>query len=277
MAKRIRLWRIFNRNRLSLVGLIIAVSMIMIAILAPFVAPHDPLEQSLRNRMKPPGAEFRLGTDLYGRDYLSRMIYGARISIFVGLVAVLLSMVIGTSWGMVAGFMSSKVETVLMRSVDVLMSFPTLIVGLIVMVVLGRGMFNLIVALAVVMFPRFARIAYSSTKSVASLDFILAARSLGMSSLRIIGKHILPNIFGDITVIGTMWLATAIRIEAALSFLGLGISPPTPTWGNMIRTGVEHLNLPWLAIFPGLAIFITVLGFNMIGDGLRDIVDPKLY
>jgi peptide/nickel transport system permease protein len=187
-------------------------------------------------------------------------------------------MIIGTAFGMIAGFKGGKAESVIMRVVDVLMSFPVLIMGLMVMAVFGSGLIKLILAIAIVLTPRFVRIAHAPTLEMRQKDFIEAARALGVSTPRLLTHHILPNIFGEVLVMATLWTATAIRMEANLSFIGLGVSPPTPTWGNMIRAGVQQLTIShWLAIFPGIAILITVLSFNMLGDGLRDITDPKLY
>jgi peptide/nickel transport system permease protein len=186
-------------------------------------------------------------------------------------------MVLGTTMGMIAGYMGGRVENIIMRTVDVLMSFPNLIMGLMVMALLGSGLVKLIIAIGIVMAPRFARVAHGPTLAVREKEFVEAARAIGVSDFRMLRHHILPNIFGEVLVMGSLWAATAIRIEANLSFIGLGVPPPTPTWGNMIRSGVEWLtNAPWLSIFPGLAILLTVLSFNMMGDGLRDVTDPKL-
>jgi peptide/nickel transport system permease protein len=186
-------------------------------------------------------------------------------------------MMLGTVLGIVAGFKGGPAEYAIMRTVDVLLSFPTLVMGLMVMAILGSGMLKLILAIGVVMSPRFARVAHGPTLSVREKEYVMAARAVGADDLRILRRHILPNIFGEILVMASLWTATAIRIEANLSFIGLGVPPPTPTWGNMIRDGVKWLtNAPYLSVFPGLAILITVLAFNMLGDGLRDVSDPKL-
>ena len=276
MTERANLWQIFKRNKTAVVGMWIASAVILVAVFAPFISPLDPLEKNLIRRMKPPGEMNLLGTDPYGRDTLSRVIYGSRVSLLVGLTSVLVGMILGSISGVLAGLKGGKIETAIMRGTDVLMSFPTLIMGMMVMILLGHGLFNLISAIGIVLIPRFARVAHAATLSVKERDYIVAARAIGIGDVKLIIRHIIPNIFGDILVVGTLWMATAIRIEASLSFLGLGVSPPIATWGNMIRDGVQHLDSPWLAVIPGLAILITALSFNMLGDGLRDISDPKL-
>ncbi len=272
-----RRWVTFKQNKTALAGVVLAVIVIVIAITASWIAPYDPLEQNVFYRLKGPEREHLMGVDAFGRDVLSRVLFGARVSLIVGVSSVLLGMVLGTIMGIVAGFKGGNVEYVIMRAVDVLLSFPTLVMGVIVMAVLGSGMVKLILAIGIVMSPRFARVAHGPTLSIREKDFVEAARAVGASDLRLLRHHILPNIFGEILVMASLWTATAIRIEANLSFIGLGVPPPTPTWGNMIRDGVQWLtNAPYLSVFPGLAILITVLAFNMVGDGLRDVADPKL-
>jgi peptide/nickel transport system permease protein len=277
ITQRRRIWRTFLKNKTAAVGSVVALIAIFAAIFAPWISPYDPLEQDVFYRLTPPENIHPLGTDRYGRDVLSRVIWGARISLLVGTLSVLFGMVVGTSFGMIAAYKGGKIESVIMRATDILMSFPDEVLGIMVMVVLGSGLFNLIGAIGILLAPRFVRLAYGPTLALREKEYVDAARAIGMSDSRIITKHVLPNIFGEILVMGTLWMGLAIRLEANLSFLGLGVSPPTPTWGNMIRTGVAHLtNAPWLSVFPGLAILITVLSFNMMGDGLRDVTDPKL-
>ncbi len=278
MNHRRKILRTFIKNKAALIGGLVALIVAILAVFAPWIAPYDPLEQDVFHRLAPPQRTHLLGTDDFGRDTFSRIIWGARVSLAVSLSSVSIAMVIGTIFGLIAGFKGGGTETLIMRTVDILMSFPVLIMGLMVMAVLGSGLFKLIIAIAVVLTPRFVRIAHAPTLEMREKDFIEAARALGISTPRLLAKHVLPNIFGEVLVMGTLWTATAIRMEANLSFIGLGVPPPTPTWGNMIRSGVQQLTIShWLAVFPGLAILITVLSFNMLGDGLRDITDPKLY
>jgi len=276
MIEKRSLWRTFKKNRPAVLGLIMGIAVMTIAICAPWLATHDPLEHAIPSRLDPPSREHWLGTDAYGRDVFTRIIYGSRISLLVSFASVGFGFLIGALWGMIGVMTGGWFGSVLMRGVDILMTFPTLIIGLVVMVILGRGVPNLILAIGIAMVPRFARIAYGSTTSLINSDFITATKAIGVSKFRLLIKHIFPNISGNLCVMATMWLAATIRVETALSFLGLGVSPPTPTWGNMIREGINHLSSPWLAIYPGVAILIATLAFNMLGDGIRDISDPRL-
>jgi peptide/nickel transport system permease protein len=247
------------------------------AILAPLLAPHDPLEQSILYRLKPPTAEYLMGTDYYGRDTLSRLIWGARISLTIGLLAIGVAMIIGSLIGLVAGYFGGKTDIIIMQTMDVLLAFPSLILGLIVVAMLGPSITNLVIAISFTAIPPFARIARAPTMAIKEREFIEAGRALGYSDLRLMLGHILPNILPEILVMGSLWLATAIRVEASLAFIGLGVSPPTPTWGGMIREGFENiLDSFWLALFPSIAILIVVFSLNLLGDGLRDAIDPKL-
>jgi peptide/nickel transport system permease protein len=276
-SPRRRVWITFRRNATALIGLLLAVIVVALAVLAPWISPHDPLKQNVYYRLKGPEPDHPMGVDDFGRDVLSRILWGARTSLIVGLASVGVGIALGTLMGIVAGFKGGPAEYVIMRGVDVLLSFPTLVMGLMVMAILGSGMLKLILAIGVVMSPRFARVAHGPTLSVREQEYVMAARAVGAGDWRILRHHILPNIFGELLVMASLWTATAIRIEANLSFIGLGVPPPTPTWGNMIRDGVKWLtNAPYLSVFPGLAILITVLAFNMLGDGLRDVTDPKL-
>ncbi len=277
MGEKGKIWRTFKKNKTALIGMGVALFVVLVAIAAPWISPYDPLDQDVAHRLRPPDRSHVLGTDEYGRDVLSRIFWGARVSLAVGVLSILLGLVIGTTMGLLAGYRGGLVDTGIMRMVDVLLSFPTLITGIMVVALLGSGMTKLIITIGIVFAPRFARLAYGPTLTVKERDYVSSARVIGASSYRILLRYLLPNIFGEVLVAATLWVGTAIVTEASLSFLGLGVSPPSPTWGNMIKTGIDRLsNAPWLCLFPGLAILITVLSFNMIGDGLRDVTDPKL-
>ena len=267
----------FNANKTSWIGLGVFLAVCLAAVFAPLLAPHDPLEQDILYRLKAPTAEFLLGTDFYGRDTLSRLIYGARISLVIGLLAILSAMLIGSAIGLFAGYYGGPADIVIMQAMDVLLAFPSLILGLIVVAMLGPSISNLVIAIALTAIPPFARIARAPTLAIKEREFVEAGRSLGYSDLRLMFGHILPNIMPEILVMGSLWLATAIRVEASLAFIGLGVSPPTPTWGGMIREGFDNiLDSFWLALFPSIAILIVVFALNLLGDGLRDAIDPKL-
>lgn len=272
-----KLWRTFKNNKTAVAGAVMALIVLLTAVCAFVIAPYDPLEQDVFHRLTPPERSHLLGTDEYGRDVLSRVIWGTQISLTVGFFSVLLGMVLGTIMGVAAGYSGGMTDSIIMRIVDVLLSFPTLITGILIAAILGSGLVKLIITIGIVFAPRFARMAYGPTLAVKEMEYVSSAKVVGAGTLRIVTRHILPNIFGEIMVAGTLWMGTAIMAEASLSFLGLGVSPPTPTWGNMIKSGIDVLaSAPWLSLFPGASILITVLAFNMIGDGLRDIADPKL-
>lgn len=267
----------FNTNKTSWVGLILFLSVCLLAIFAPLIAPHDPLAQNVFNRLKPPSAEHWLGTDFFGRDVLSRILYGAQISLVIGLVAITSAMIIGTAIGLVAGYYGGFIDIIVMQTMDVLLAFPSLILGLIVVAMLGPSVTNLIIAISLTAIPPFARIARAPTIAVKEREFIEAGRALGYSDLRLMLGHILPNTLPEVLVMGSLWLATAIRVEASLAFIGLGVNPPTATWGGMIREGFENiLDSFYLALFPSIAILILVFSLNLLGDGLRDAIDPRL-
>ena len=271
------LWLAFANNRLSWLGFALLVAIIFVAIFAPLIAPHDPLEQNLVARLEPPSAEFWLGTDSYGRDVLSRLMYGTRISLVVGFVAVVIAMIIGSAIGIVSGYVGGRLDQIVMGLLDVMLSFPTLLLGLMIAAMLGASLQNLIIAIAVTEIAPFARVARAPTISLKQRDFVEAGRALGFGPVRIMGVHILPNMISDVVVMSSLWMASAIRTEASLSFIGLGVPPPTATWGGMIREGFENiLDAWWLAVFPSLAILLTVLALNLLGDALRDAIDPKL-
>jgi peptide/nickel transport system permease protein len=291
-SQRQRVWNTFTRNRTAVFGLILVLLIIFVAGFAddwfiaifqgrepqPLLAPYDPTKQDTRSRLQPPGEDHIMGLDTYGRDITSRIIYGARVSLMVGVLSVAMGGAIGTFLGLTAGYAGGKVEDGIMRSVDVLMAFPSLIMGLMVLAVLGPGIPKMVIAIGIMLSPAFVRIVHSTTLGVKENDYVMAARAIGVGRLRIVRTHILPNVIGEAIVLASVYTATAIRVEANLSFIGLGVSPPTPAWGTMIRDGTQYLtSAPWISIFPGLAILITVLAFNLLGDGMRDIMDPKSY
>lgn len=271
-----RLWLALTQNRLAWVGLALLALIILVAALAPWLAPYDPLEQNIAARLEPPSAEYWLGTDSYGRDVLSRLIYGARVSLFVGFAAILVAMLIGTTLGVISGYIGGLFDQIVMGVLDVMLAFPTLLLGLMIAAMLGASLENLIIAIAVTEIAPFARVARAPTISLRERDFVEASRSYGCGPVRIMTRHILPNMMSDVVVMSSLWLASAIRTEASLSFIGLGVPPPTATWGSMIREGFENiLDAWWLAVFPSLAILLTVLALNLLGDALRDASDPR--
>jgi peptide/nickel transport system permease protein len=276
ISQRERAWRTFVSNRTAVVGVVMILFIVFVAVFAPLLAPHDPLDQSVRDRLAPPSPDYPLGRDDKGRDILSRVIYGTRIALTVGLFSVLLGGVLGTAIGIVAGYFGGKIDTVLMRLTDILLAFPDLITGLLVLAVLGPGLEKMILAIGLTIAPRFARVAYGPTLALKGKDFVDAARAIGVWDGRLLRVHILPNVAGDLLVFGSLWTASAIRLEASLSFVGLGVAPPTPTWGQMIREGTVHLTtVPLYSLSPGLALLFTVFAFNLVGDGLRDVLDPR--
>jgi len=273
----IRLRTTILRHKIASLGAALVALVALAAMLAPWLSPHDPLEQNVVLRLMGPSADNPLGTDSFGRDILSRILWGGRVSLLVSTSAVGLAIVIGGALGLLAGYIGGAFDRVTMAAMDVLLSFPTLVMGLLVVAMLGPTVANLILAITLTAIAPFARIARAPTLAVKERDFVEAGRALGFSNLRIMGIHILPNIVDEILVMASLWLATAIRTEASLSFIGLGVRPPTATWGGMIREGFENiLDSPWLAIFPSLAILVIMLGLNMLGDGLRDATDPRL-
>jgi peptide/nickel transport system permease protein len=272
-----KLVQAFNANKTSWIGLVLLVLMLVAAALAPWLATHDPIAQNAAAQLQGPSAQHWFGTDEYGRDTWSRLLHGARVSLAIGLAATLLAMVIGSLIGIVAGWRGGTVDAVLMQTMDVLLAFPSLILGLIVVAMLGPTMTNLVIAIALTSIPPFARIARAPTIALKEREFIEACRAMGFSQVRTLSLHVLPNIAAEIVVMGSLWLANAIRTEASLAFIGLGLKPPTPTWGGMIRSGFENiLDSAWLAVVPSVAILLVIFALNLLGDGLRDAIDPKL-
>ncbi|MBO8127318.1 MAG: ABC transporter permease [Firmicutes bacterium] len=269
--------RRFLRNKSALAGLILIAFFVGAAVFAPYIAPYDPLIPDLKNRLAPPSAAHLLGTDYMGRDILSRIIYGARISLRVGLITVSIALVVGTLMGMLAGYYGRIWDTIIMRFTDIMLAFPSTLLAIAIMAILGPKLINAMIAIGVVQIPQFARIVRSSVLSVKEFEYVDAARALGLKNGPIIFKHLLPNSLAPIIVQATLSVATAIIETAGLSFLGLGAQPPTPEWGAMLADSRAYLRIaPWTVAFPGLAILIATMGMNLIGDGLRDALDPRM-
>jgi peptide/nickel transport system permease protein len=268
--------RRLGRRTSLMVGGGITLLVIVMAVFAPWIAPFHPIDDAdLLRSEEPPGREYLFGTDSQGRDILSRIIYGARISLSIGLVSQVLNSIIGVLFGLTAGFLGKWWDDFVMALTNVMLSIPSLVFALAIMAVLGPGLINVFLALGFTNWSYSCRITRSQVLAARSLDYVRAAYALGYGKKRIMFGQILPNILGPILVIATLGVASAILIEASLSFLGLGTQPPTPSWGGMLATAREQLfTTPWISIFPGIAIFVTVLGLNLLGDGLRDILDP---
>ncbi|MEQ6377557.1 ABC transporter permease [Bacillaceae bacterium S4-13-56] len=266
------------KSKTSMVGLFIILVLIIVAIFAPLIATHDPIDgQDILNRYQKPSAEHYLGTDELGRDIFSRIVYGTRISIQIGLIAVGISMIIGVILGGVAGYFGRWIDMIIMRFVDILMAFPSILLAIAMVTILGKGLTNAMIAIGIVGVPHFARIVRSTVISIKETEYIESARAIGAKSHRILFRHVLPNCMAPIIVQATLSIGTAILDAAGLSFLGLGAQPPIPEWGAMLvdaRSALQYA--PWVVTFPGIAIFLFVLGFNLFGDGLRDALDPRL-
>ena len=261
------------------IGSAMALAMVVMAAAAPWLAPMSPSAQFADAVLKGPGAQDRhvLGTDEFGRDIYSRVIWGARVSLQVGLASVIFAFVLGVPLGIFAGFQGRWAETLIMRGSDMLQAFPTLLLALIIVTAMGGTLGNEILAIGIALTPNFARLARSLSLTIREQDYILAARALGSGQLRLMARHVFPNALYALVVVGTLYIATAIRTEASLSFLGLGIPPPTPSWGNILSEGRQYIKCcPWITTFSGLAIMLAVLAFNLVGDSLRDILDPRL-
>ncbi|MCG3208867.1 MAG: Glutathione transport system permease protein GsiD [Anaerolineae bacterium] len=270
-------WRRLTRQPLSLVAGFIVVVLTLTAIFGPMLAPYNPNAINMANRFAAPSLNHLMGTDDFGRDILSRIMVGARVSLQVGLIAVGLAATVGTSLGLLAGYVGRLTDELIMRAMDIIFAFPAILLAIAIMAALGKGITNAMIAIGIVYVPIFARIARSSVLSVREEEFIDAARAIGSSDGRIMLRHIFPNILSPLIVETTLSLSFAILAEAALSFFGLGTQPPDPSWGRMLSEGRAYFQQSaWLAIWPGLAIMLTVLGFNLLGDGLRDALDPRL-
>lgn len=277
VSKRALLARRLFRNKQMIVGSVLVLIVLVAAIGAPQLAPYSPSRQDLFNRLQPPSQEHWFGTDQYGRDVLSRLLYGTRISLVVGVVAVALGALLGTVLGATAGYFGGWVDVVISRLVDGLMAFPMLLMALLVVAILGAGVENSMLAIGIATSPRFARLLRSEVLQLKEREFVEAARALGSGHAWTLAKHIFPHLMSSVLVLGTLRVAAAILTEANLSFLGLGVQPPTPSWGSMISSARQFVvTAYWLPLIPGVAIAITVFGFNLFGDGLRDHLDPRL-
>jgi peptide/nickel transport system permease protein len=269
--------RLVLRTRLAWIGLAALLVMLFMAATADVLTPYDPDYQDYTRILAPPSADNPFGTDEIGRDVYSRLVFGTRVSLEVGVVAVAMGVVTGVLIGLMAGYHRGWVENVLMRMMDALRAFPALVLALAITAVLGPGLINVMIAVGVVSVPTFARLTHAQTLSIREREYVLAARVIGVGSWRIMLRHICPNAVGAIIVQASLAVAFAILAEASLSFLGLGVRPPTASWGSMLRSGYQYLSkAPWLSLYPGGAIFIAVLGFNLLGDGLRQALDPRL-
>ncbi|XXM71254.1 ABC transporter permease [Lysinibacillus sphaericus] len=270
-------WKSFVKNKIALAGFCIVLFFVILAIAAPAIAPEGINDQDLSKRLQAPSSENWLGTDDFGRDILSRIIHGARISLTVGFFAVIGSAVVGSLLGIVAGYYGRWVDTIISRFFDIMLAFPSILLAIAVVAALGPSLRNALIAIAIINIPNFGRLIRSRVLSVKQEEYVMAAKAIGMKDSRILFSHVLPNSMAPIIVQGTLAIATAIIEAAALGFLGLGAQAPTPEWGKMLADArMFMLQAPWTMIFPGLAIMLTVLGFNLMGDGLRDALDPKM-
>lgn len=271
-----RIIRALVKNSFGRWGIFILVPMFICAIFAPFISTHDPNEPDLKSILSPPSPEHIFGTDMLGRDVFSRVIYGSRISLLVGFVSVGISVIIGVILGAISGYYGGFIDNLIMRLVDLMMCFPTFFLILAVIAILEPSIWNVMAVIGLTNWMGVARLVRAEVLSVKTKDFVLAARASGLSEARIIFRHVLPNSLSPVYVVATFGIGGAILVESALSFLGIGVQPPTPSWGNILTQAKECVEVAWwLSLFPGLAIFLTVIGYNLLGEGLRDVFDPK--
>ncbi len=264
------------RNKMAVLGSVLLLLLVAMAVLAPWMATHNPLKLNIKERLQPPSSSHFFGTDGYGRDLFSRVVYGAAIALRVGFLSIIVAMTAGILLGLISGYYRGWIDTVVMRIMDAILSFPIILLAIGIMAVLGAGFANLMIALGVVYTPRFARLVRSSVLSIREKEYIEAARVTGCSDIHILFVHILPNCWAPVIIQATISFGYAILWEAALSFLGLGAPPPSPSWGSLLADGKEVLSrAPWLTYFPGVAIALAVLSLNLFGDGLRDVLDPR--
>lgn len=272
-----RFRRVFFQRKIVMVGLVILVILVLTAIFAPLLAPFDHIYGDMTESLQPPNSKHILGTDLQGRDTLSRLIYGSRTALIVGFGSVLLAGIAGVTLGMIAGYFGGIINMIIMRIMDALMGFPMVLLALVIAAVLGTGMYNVVIALSIATLPGYARVMHALAISVRENDYILAERAIGASSMRTMFRHVLPNCLPPMIVLITLQLGSLILAEAGLSFLGVGIVPPDASWGAMVADGRRYLlTHPWLSLVPGTAIMLVVFAFNLVGDGIRDALDPRL-
>ncbi|MEZ4677602.1 MAG: ABC transporter permease [Caldilineaceae bacterium] len=265
------------RNRLAALGAVVILLLLLAALFAPWVAPYDPEEQFSADARQAPSAQYFFGTDTIGRDNFSRIVYGTRVSLLVGVTSMALAALLGVTSGLIAGYYGGWLDTILMRTMDALLAFPAVLLAIFIIAVLGPSLINAILAVGIVYTPTFARLIRASALSIREKEYLEAARAIGMGDSAIMLRVILLNSLSPIVIQFSLGVGYAILVEAGLSFLGLGVQPPTPAWGSMLGAGRNYMTFaPWLTTFPGLAIFITVLGFNFVGDGLREALDPKM-
>ncbi|WP_153731702.1 nickel transporter permease [Sporosarcina obsidiansis] len=270
-------WVGFRKSKVAVVGAVIVLFFILLALFGPLIAKEGINEQMMADRLQPPSSEYWFGTDDFGRDIFSRIIHGARISLSVGFFSVVGSIVVGSFLGIIAGYYGRWVDTIISRIFDIMLAFPSILLAIAIVSVLGPSLRNALIAIAIINVPNFGRLIRSKVLSIKEDEYITAAKAIGMKDFRILFSHILPNSMAPVIVQGTLAIATAILEAAALGFLGLGAEAPQPEWGKMLADSKDYLqNAPWTMIFPGLAIMLTVLGFNLMGDGLRDALDPKM-
>jgi peptide/nickel transport system permease protein len=272
------IWHRFKKNPLAVIGLVIILSLAIIAMLAPFISPHEPTKIDVYNVLSPPGTTHPFGTDELGRDLLSRMIWGSRASLKVGFIAVGIAISIGTILGAIAGYYGGKVDAILMRFVDIMLAFPTFFLILAVIAIVEPSISTIMIIIGLTGWMDVARLVRAEFLTLKERDFISAAKAMGANDSRLIFRHIIPNALSPVFVAATFGIAGAILVESGLSFLGLGVQPPEPSWGNILTSGKDNITVAWwLSLFPGLAILITVLSYNLVGEGLRDALDPRLW
>lgn len=264
-------------NLTTWIGIVIVVALVLGAIFAPQLATHSPSKQNIMAQLQGPGGEYILGADQYGRDIWSRVLFGARYSLTIGFFAILVAMIVGTLIGMIAGYLGGRIDILFMQVMDVILAFPSLILGLALVAMMGATLTNIIIAIAFTATPAFARIARAGVITQRDREYVHACQAMGFSQPRILFLHIMPAILPEVMVMASLWMATAVRTEASLAFIGLGLAPPTPTWGGMVRDGFDNILSSFhVALVPSFAILLLVLAFNLIGDGLRDLIDPRL-